>query len=422
MPAPPNVVVAEVGTPGPPGSGITGAQYADLLRNQGQVYNVVSYGADPGGTTDSTAALQAALADAQTAGTGVLFLPAGIYLLNATLHVNKRVSIIGCGAPGSKPDGEAFDAEGGTILKWTGGAATMLAVDGPVRGITLAHFGLYGNGTAQYGIVFDRLQRSVVEHVRVADCTVAGILMGTWSTTADDNSMWNTVLDVGIEKCPSALRLDGNGAGTANCCHNTFVNLALDYGLNAGDGVSGLYLGNCDNNAFLTVWTFRRTGTGLGLDLTANSRSNYFFHYQASAGGVTARASSRAVIFGYDRENGQPAPTIESGALLTWTEDGNNANGWHLSRRLYLQPTTNFSEALTIARLAGQVNDLLDICDENNNPLGGFDASGRVVIWDAASRTASATAGTASALPSQPAGYMTINEGGTLRKVPYYNP
>lgn len=46
--------------------------------------------------------------------------------------------------------------------------------------------------------------------------------------------------------------------------------------------------------------------------------------------------------------------------------------------------------------------------DESGNPmLGGFSST-------------SATAGSANALPAQPAGYLTVNINGTVRKVPYY--
>ena len=46
----------------------------------GPVFNVVEgYGADPTGQSDATAAIQAAINAAQTAGGGVVFLPAGIY-------------------------------------------------------------------------------------------------------------------------------------------------------------------------------------------------------------------------------------------------------------------------------------------------------------------------------------------------------
>lgn len=66
--------LAFVGPPGPPGpSGGFGA-----LRR----FNVLDYGATGNGTADDTAAIQATIVAAETAGGGVVYLPRGTYLVN----------------------------------------------------------------------------------------------------------------------------------------------------------------------------------------------------------------------------------------------------------------------------------------------------------------------------------------------------
>lgn len=46
---------------------------------EGPIFNVVDYGADPGGRTDSTHAIQTTIQIAESAGGGVVYLPAGTY-------------------------------------------------------------------------------------------------------------------------------------------------------------------------------------------------------------------------------------------------------------------------------------------------------------------------------------------------------
>lgn len=50
------------------------------------VYNVQTYGATGNGTTDDTNAINSAIADAATAGGGVVYLPAGAYLVSPFSH------------------------------------------------------------------------------------------------------------------------------------------------------------------------------------------------------------------------------------------------------------------------------------------------------------------------------------------------
>ncbi len=71
--------------PGGGGGGGGGGSLTD-------VYNVISYGADPTGTVDSTTSIQSAANAAKAVG-GTLFIPAGVYLTSATLDFTGSFSV-----------------------------------------------------------------------------------------------------------------------------------------------------------------------------------------------------------------------------------------------------------------------------------------------------------------------------------------
>src|SRR5262249_38855936 len=75
---------------------VNAVQHGDLM------YNVKDYGAAGDGTTNDTAALQAALnaaaATVNGVSGGVVFIPRGAYIVTSPLTVASRVSVVGAGA------------------------------------------------------------------------------------------------------------------------------------------------------------------------------------------------------------------------------------------------------------------------------------------------------------------------------------
>lgn len=61
-----------------------------------KLYNVIDYGADNLGKKDASVAIQFALNDARDAGGGVVYLPAGYYLLQKPLYVYENTQLRGC--------------------------------------------------------------------------------------------------------------------------------------------------------------------------------------------------------------------------------------------------------------------------------------------------------------------------------------
>ena len=67
----------------------------------GIFYNVVAYGADPTGSADSSAYVQAAVNAAASAGGGVVFVPPGVYLLGTAITAASATSVFLLGVPGA---------------------------------------------------------------------------------------------------------------------------------------------------------------------------------------------------------------------------------------------------------------------------------------------------------------------------------
>lgn len=74
-----------------------GGTLSSLVSKGVLVTNVKDYGATGNGSTDDTAAIQAALSAAQTAGMGMVYMPAGSYRISASLYVASKTMLYGAG-------------------------------------------------------------------------------------------------------------------------------------------------------------------------------------------------------------------------------------------------------------------------------------------------------------------------------------
>lgn len=299
----------------------------DLATNWPLV-DVRAYGATGNGVTDDTAAFNAALAYLHTRGGGTLLMPPGIYKISSTLTITDPISIQGHGTSGADTfvANESLVTKGVSVISWAGGATPVLAVAGPVRGIHFERFAIEGNSAATIGISLDRVQRSTFRNLRVAHCITNGMLLTTTGTTgAGDNTMFNLFLHVSLERHPVPLKLDSANIN-CNVCHNTFVGLFTDQ-----TSDPGIYLGWSDNNAFYSAYTFAHGGVGEAVwaQGTAGgqpqvSLSNIFYHLQ---GIIRVRPGASAVVYHYDRSNGQAEPVIEAGGHLMVFEAGAVGSG-----------------------------------------------------------------------------------------------
>lgn len=183
--------------------------------------------------------------------------------------------------------------------------------------VYLSNFAIVGPGyddNSGVGINCDRLRDSVFENLRISYFNTGLKLSVNNALISDDNTMYNTFANIRVDRCTSCVVIDGGVFGdfSGNACHNTFTNLSLDaYG-------TSLKLGDSDNNTFLEVYCYRRSGDW-DIQLGEKCRSNYFYHVQ---GRILTSGGYNNWVFGYDRENGQKMPYLTSGNLKVITSDG----------------------------------------------------------------------------------------------------
>lgn len=135
-----------------------GGPYPYTGRDSQPWFDVKKYGAAGNGSTDDSTAIQAAIAAAETAGRGVVYFPAGVYLIGTGLIVtNRSLQLIGAGK-----------AE--TTITYTGNGSAIQAGDataGSVDGLRLEGFTVSGTGSGARGIDLRRFNGFRIDEVRV---------------------------------------------------------------------------------------------------------------------------------------------------------------------------------------------------------------------------------------------------------------
>lgn len=306
------------------------------------------FGAVGDGTADDTAAIQAAINYAETIGGCVVRVPAGTYKITNTLNIGllgaMSATLIGDG-PGLEGGGGGSSAS--SVIQWwgaTAGGSIMVQQSGVtvwgMEGMTLD--GRYRPGATtttnkpDYGLVLDRTTFSRFRNIRITGWMRCGLWIQPITTANNDNCQFNEFINISVDgynPAGTAVELHGNSATfggtelhTSNVCHNTFVQTHIvhaHYGIDVYDA---------DNNSFLMTRIFVRPEATdpnpYGLFLRGSyARALYFFHLQAG-GGVNCGPASTALIYGFDKENGAPNPTIDATAKVMWTSHGNNAQGF----------------------------------------------------------------------------------------------
>lgn len=314
-------------------------------------FNVRGYGALGDGVSDDTAFIQAAIDACQTANGGVVFFPAGRYKTTATLNVRDNcVHLQGAGAAFSTDVGD-YTTMGGAMIVWKGASAgTVLSVEPTTGASATALLGFkltdltvegYGAGAtmAAIGIQLRSCRGFFLQNFFIMNCSTAGLDMTALAAGSLGEAHDTTrgyvgrgsvrALD-GSANGAICIRLDGNATGAANTCCNHFEMLQLSHRGTSGN--PAIELLNCDNNAFVSCYVNRFDGTNPGIRLNGSNtaadrvaRNNYFVHCSAGDGGLIARATGLThaatpnFAERYQRGNGEPAATVESGATFTYT-------------------------------------------------------------------------------------------------------
>lgn len=295
------------------------------------VFNVIStYGAKGDGVTDDTTAIQNAITAAGLVG-GVVVFPAGTYLISSTLNIPARVRLQGAGC------GANFDAAVNiswnpiSSIKWNGAIhGKMLALSSPPSMIEVRDLAFDGNNLADYALYLDRAQGCVFHSIGIQNCLLDLILLTSTLSTANANAQHNRFSSIflftGTSNTGSGIHLAGDPTHVANACHNLFEKVVISF------ATDGIVLDDSDNNNFIDAFLFQKIGSGAGVRFQPYSRANYFYHLQASAGGIVAATPNTGTftnsIYGLDLTNGAPSITLNSGATLTYTEEGATGGKW----------------------------------------------------------------------------------------------
>jgi hypothetical protein len=158
------------------------------------VFNILDYGADPTGVTNSTTAIQAAATAARastlphSSTNGRVYAPQGTYLYSDEIDM-RDVPFTGQGW--------------GTTFKATHADAVFLLGSSYE---TTGHFRIDGNDLAEYGAHFYPMAGGYYPHIYVQDCTIYGVTF---------NGTQNSIIDLmSVSNCGRANLVLRNGCGS----------------------------------------------------------------------------------------------------------------------------------------------------------------------------------------------------------------
>jgi len=303
--------------------------------------NVKNFGAVGDGTTDDTNAIRQAVAYTKGLKGGQIYFPPGIYVITDTITIDAPVGLVGAGSNSLSLQTNGSYDDVTTMLAWYGGNKIMIDYVGRIDGVVFMDIGIHGRNTAITGIRLDRMRHSLFRCVQLNEFVNFGldITPRPEANVTNDNCMFNNFQSISIWNeldSASCIRLDGSvldsnniNAGAGNSCHNTFTNTHLWVTKNWN-----IEFLDCDNNSFYMLYCFKVDTTSSQIYFGYNSsiynptyiprhgcaRSNYIYHCQgsiyASAGPDKNAPVCKNYIFGYDRENGQPAPLTTNNAKI----------------------------------------------------------------------------------------------------------
>lgn len=265
--------------------------------------NVLDFGADPTGATDSTTALQAALDAVHSAG-GVVEVPSGTYLFSDTLNIKTKTTLRGLGTLKAAP-----------VADWTGGtpyrgisnvnqaASSITDENIVIEGITIdySNFGT-GDGT-EHPIRIRMARRVIIQDCRIVGGTSSVALLACDDTLEESNTYLN-FLNCGSDHWdnPKNARLVGCHIETTSSAQMVNFNPENSAGTGTGHIADGFTMTGCtlvsteatstpcqleplatgntvknvtvSGNTFKGVWVVAR-GDVQGVTITANTFSDF---------------------------------------------------------------------------------------------------------------------------------------------------
>lgn len=216
------------------------------------VFNVINYGATGDGTTDDTAAIQAAVDAAQAAGGGVVWFPKGTYSLSTnpiklysgttpTIVSYTNITLRGAGSSGVN----------GTILKQnTTGVDVIQGRNDAANGaqclnLTFKDFSMvWGTATLTNSGNGIYLKQQAANGPSFQQCTFENVTAVNMQATGKygfnfESMITSTVTDCQAQACANGFYLNGNALASGFDSVNTSVTLTNCYANMATNGVIG---------------------------------------------------------------------------------------------------------------------------------------------------------------------------------------
>lgn len=249
-------------------TGIKTFNSGTLLDKGSMMYNVKAFGAVGNGTTDDTAAIQAAVDAAQAAGGGTVWFPKATYKLVGSpvkLYSGSGASLVGYSNISLMGSGSIITqtSTGIDVIKCLNDVAFgAKSENNSIKNLTLSFTGTATNsGNGLYlaqvtagGPIFKRWH---VENVFVADCQGSGKYgFNIEGMEASTFARCKTSL------CSNGYFVNGSGQGnfTTGTNSTTFLNCYAYMGANGVNGFRIVEATYCSFEACGTLWTANSTG------------------------------------------------------------------------------------------------------------------------------------------------------------------
>jgi len=177
----------------------------------GAVINVLDYGADPTGVTDSSSAIAAAVVACQAESQSSLYFPTGIYLLSSTITLGAG-STRGIAFVGETASPQQGSDRPPVTIRWNGGSAAMFDIQ-------FTYFSFYNIAFENFTTATDVFLLTEAMHMVLDNCS---FVLGSGTTRfsrsvlyADGNEFgYSVVKNCTIQNAaPNFLLIDGKGTG-----------------------------------------------------------------------------------------------------------------------------------------------------------------------------------------------------------------
>jgi hypothetical protein len=396
----------------------TGAINRPFNEKLNEIVSVKDFGAIGNGSADDTTAINNALAFISNGGT--LYFPAGIYLCSQQVTLNSNISLIGVGRTNTGTQYsstiEFTNSSSCGIITALGGGYNRIS------DMTLVGTG-NSSGTGLYVIksafsVFERLfirefQYGIidvaVQNISYNDIVINTVQYGVYWTTgsASDYHTVCTYKSIYVSGVSNVGFYIHGGTTTPICKENTFIDCAAD-GANVGWQVL-----SCFDTTFIGSYT--ELCTQYGFYVTNSKSLNFIGCYVGESSGTST--SAYVPLYSSNNSGCTWDRFTYNTSVVTPTYDMQFLGG-----ATYFNAVTNYTKENGGGAASIQSNNVLtSFYSSTSQPNIVATISNALTMTNQSIGGSVGASGAASALPANPASYITVNINGFTYRIPLYN-